>query len=114
MALAQPALRQFGIQRLQNLRFRGGSLLGSAIGSAIGIGYGLVKDYEFGFPWSPTLEPNRPHRPFPGVRDGSIYAPKATSYQQQQALRASYRSNYRGRRHSKRHNCSKCCCSCNC
>ncbi len=43
MALAEPALRQFGLQKLQNVRTRGGSLLGTAIGSAIGIGSGLAK-----------------------------------------------------------------------
>jgi len=106
MALAEPALRQFGVQRLQNVRIRGGSLLGTAIGSAIGIGYGLAKDYDLTFPWSPMLQPFR--------RQAVIGTTPSNggANQQYQALHSSYSRRYRKRR-NKQHGVRKCCC-CTC
>ncbi len=53
MALAEPALRQFGVAKLQRIRFRGGSLLGTVIGTAIGIGYSIASDWDVSLPWTP-------------------------------------------------------------
>ncbi len=71
MALAQPALRQFGFQKLQRLRFRGGSLLGTAIGSAIGIGYGLSQNYDLTVPWSRMEQPAIRRRAVSGSLQGN-------------------------------------------
>ncbi len=49
MAIAESALRNFGIKGLQRSGFRGGSLLGSAVGTAIGIGFGLFQDNAASF-----------------------------------------------------------------
>ncbi len=110
MALAEPILRQFGMQRLQNLRFRGAGLLGTAIGTAVGIGYGLAKDYEFSVPWSPSFQPKR--RQPPGVYvNGEISSNKQVSYQYG---KTSYRRNtvQRSRNINKRNNRCRCCTSC--
>ncbi len=114
MALAEPALRQFGFRKLQNVRFRGGSLLGSLLGTAIGIGYNLTKDYEISVPWNRSFQPSR--RNPPGVYlNGAISSNEQQSgNKQQQAFRSSNAVKYRHRRYTSKQRRSKCCCSCNC
>jgi len=109
MALAEPALRQFGLQRLQNLRFRGGGLLGTAIGTAIGIGFGIAANYDVGLPFDNVLQPDRTKRGIPTL-DGS--QKNASTYQQYQAFRRKnkYRHRFRSSRKSRDSNC--CCCTC--
>jgi len=108
MALAEPALRQFGSQKLRNLRFRGGSLLGSVIGAGIGIGSYLIKDYDVVFSWNPMLQPDRGRRAVIGPNGQT----NGSAYQQRQALRrqSQFRSRSRNKYHSR--NRRNCCCSC--
>ncbi len=60
MALVEPVLRQYGLHKLRNLRFRGGGVLGSAIGTGIGIGSYLFQNHDIGLPGS--FQPNRSQR----------------------------------------------------
>ncbi len=109
MALAEPALRQFGFRKLQNLRIRGGSLIGTAIGTAIGIGYGLTKDYEIG--WPGKLQPDRPYRGVPTL-NGVSQTPYGSAYQYSQALRRATKFSTRSRSRYNSRNRRCCCCSC--
>ncbi len=108
MALVEPVLRQYGLQKFRNLRFRGGNLLGSAIGVGIGIGYGLAKDFEFTFPWSPSLQPSRSGRTVIGSPPSN-----GSADQRNQTLRATKFARYRKRsytqRNRRKHNCCICC-----
>ncbi len=108
MALAEPALRQYGLRGLQNLRFRGGSLLGTAVGTAIGIGSYLLKDYDVVIPWNPMLQPDRGRRAVIGPSEN------VSAHQQHQTLRTSKYFDNRRRRNTKRHNKRRsrgsCCC----
>ncbi len=106
MALAEPALRQFGSSKLRNLRFRGSGLLGSAVGIGIGIGTYLLKDYDVVVPWNPMVQPDRGRRAVIGPSSN------ASAYQHKQALRSTYKSKrgYRKRKRSTRSRC--CCCTC--
>ncbi len=79
MAIAEPALRQFGYQKLRNIRFRGVGLLGSAIGAGIGIGSYLFRDYDVTFPWNPSVQPDRTKQGVPFVNGSQK---NGTSYQQ--------------------------------
>jgi len=110
MAIAEPALRQFGFRQLQRMRFRGGNLLGTAIGSAIGIGYGIAKNYDLTFPWSPMVQPGRSRRPFVG----DVSQKDAQRYSVNQALRSSNRSSNRFRRNTKSRSRGCSCCTCHC
>ena len=113
MALAEPVLRQFGVQKLRNVRIRGGSLLGSAIGAGIGIGSGLIINYDVTWPWSTMLQPKRSPRGVPSVGNGSS-STYASTYQFNQALRTKTLGRGRFRRYTKSSNCkcchTKCCC----
>ncbi len=113
MALAQPALRQFGLQKLRNLRFRGGSVIGSAIGIGVSIGFSLTQDWDIQFPWSGMLQPDKPIRTGVGVIENGSTQNGSTN-QQHQALRAkrqyAYRTKYsRKLRHGKGCCCRRCC-----
>ncbi len=103
MALVEPVLRQYGLQKLRNVRFRGGNLLGTAIGTAIGLGYGLLKDYEFGLPG--RLQPRRTYRSVPYVDEAQR---NGSSNRYSQALRS--QAKYRTRKRSRKHNRGCCCC----
>ncbi len=105
MALAEPALRQYGFHKLRNLRFRGGGVLGTAIGIGIGIGYGIAEHYEFGFPSRGKFQPDRTKRtPFVnGSQNGG-------AYQQRQTLHSSYKSNFKQRRTRKYRSRGSCKC----
>ncbi len=112
MALAEPALRQFGVYKLKSISTRGGSLLGTAIGTAIGIGYSLTKDWQVTFPWSSVEQPRIPNRSFVG--NASIFQKEnAGAYQYNQALRTSQpvlsRNKYTNKK--SRH---RCCCTQRC
>ncbi len=71
MALAEPVMRSYGIQRLQRLGFRGGNLLGTAIGTGIGIGTSIVINYDITWPWSTMLQPKRSPRGVPSINGSS-------------------------------------------
>ncbi len=106
MALAEPALRQFGLRKLQNLRFRGGSLLGTAVGTGISLGYGIAADIDFTWPWSRMEQPGQSRRPFLGGKIPS----NAVSHQYKQTLRTFSKNRSRNRNHAKRCSCKLCCC----
>ncbi len=110
MALAEPALRAFGVAKLQRLRFRGGSLLGTAIGTAIGIGFSVSSNWDVSLPWTPGFQPHRTGRPFVG---NVPQTENASTYQQSQALRTKGRNFSRFRRYKQRTRNDKCCC-CSC
>ncbi len=106
MALAEPALRQFGLRKLQGFRIRGGSLLGSAIGTGVGIGSYLAQNYDFTWPWSPMLQPGRRQAVI-----GSIPTNGSTN-QYQQTLRLANKRYSRKRSSTKQRHRGCCCCSC--
>ena len=108
MALAEPALRQFGFQKLRNVRARGGSLLGTAIGTAVGIGYGLAKNYDFTFPWDTMEQPGGSRRPFVGDVSNGQTPSHASSYKQYQAFRRK-NTTRRSKRNKRHDSCCKCC-----
>ncbi len=108
MALAEPVLRQYGLRKLQNLRFRGGGLLGSVIGAGIGIGSYLVKDYDVVFPWNPMFQPDRGRRTVIGPNGQT----NVSAYKQRQALRRSPQLYSRRRRKFNNRSSRCCCCSC--
>ncbi len=103
MAIAEPVLRNYGIQRLRGLK--PGSVIGTAVGIGISIGYGLLKDYDVTFPWDTRLEPDRPYA---GVVKHETPSNGSTN-KQYQALRTSYKQYRRKRRYSST-KCCKCCC----
>ncbi len=107
MALAEPALRQFGFRKLQNLRFRGGSLLGTAIGTALGLGFGIAQDYDFTYPWSNVLQPDRRRQTLVGLPETQ----NGGANQQYQALRAKTVTKRRNRYNRKHRDCSCCICT---
>ncbi len=110
MALAEPALRTYGLHKLQGYRLRGGSLLGTAIGTGIGIGYSLTKDWEVTFPWSSVEQPRI--RKGPGVNALQEQTEQG-SYQQYKTHSTSQRFQRRKRsRHNTNRGC--CCTSCHC
>ncbi len=108
MALAEPALRQFGFSKLRNLRFRGSGFLGSAVGAAIGIGSYLLKDYDVVFPWNPMLQPDRGRRAVigPSSQNGRTYL----DYQTLRTF-SKYRRKFRS--YNKHRDRRQCCCPCN-
>ncbi len=111
MALAEPALRQFGIQKLRNVRFRGGNLLGTAIGAAIGIGFGIASNYEFGLPRPGIVQPDRTKRT-PFVNGKTSYVNK-DAYSQYQTYGTKNKRKFGKRRFTKRCTNRCCCYRCN-
>ncbi len=110
MALAEPALRQYGFRKLQNVRFRGGNLVGTIIGQAIGIGYGVVRNYDVTWPWDTSLSKGE-RRPFSGnLRDET--SSNVSTYQHHQALRPSVKTKYYRRNRAKSKRRRGCCCTC--
>ncbi len=111
MALAQPALRQFGIQKLRNINTRGGTLLGTIIGTAIGLGFNLAADFEVTFPWDRAMQPNRSGRP---IVSASIPSQENASNNQYNQALLSYTANkLRSRKRSKSRG-NQCCATTRC
>ncbi len=114
MAIAESALRHFGIKGLTRLSVRGGGVIGSAIGSGIGIGYGLYQDYAMSIvPIKPSRQFQRPNV---GVDLTGENAQNGRSYNEHQALRSSYSTQYYKRRYKQSYNRKRrggaCCCQC--
>ncbi len=110
LAIAEPALRQFGQYKLRNLRVRGGSLLGTATGIGIGIGESLLRNYDLTMPWSQMEQP--PIRKRSAIGDGFSSQTYASSYQHKQALRNTFKRGNRFKRYKQHGNCQCCTCSC--
>ncbi len=107
MAIAEPALRAYGLQRL---RFRGGGLIGAVIGTGIGIGEYIRRNYDFGKPG--PFQPDRTYRGVPYVNGNA--SPYAGTNKQYQALYKSKQYRY-GKRYKRRYNSrSKCSCTRSC
>ncbi len=108
MAIAEPALRNFGIQGLRRSGIRGGNLLATAVGAGIGIAWGLYEDYAMSIvPISPG---GHIRQPKPGVSLDYETPSYDGAYSKRQALRTTYKRSYRSRRSKKQHSCSCCCC----
>ncbi len=109
MAIAEPALRGFGLQRLKGGSARGGSILGTAIGLGLGIGWGLYEDYAM------SVVPVNPgdiyKKPQLGVSLNGVSSQKdASTYRQRQTFRSAYKRINRSSRPKKRGHCQCCYC----
>ncbi len=109
MAIAESALRQFGLKGLQRSGVRGGNLLGTAAGIGIGIGWGLYQDYAMSVV---PIDTGHWRQPKPGVALDYETPSNGSSNQFKQTLRPVWKRKYRKRSSRSSNRCGFCCCSC--
>ncbi len=110
MAIAEPALRQFGIRGLQRQSLRGGNLLASAIGVGISVGWNLYQDYAMSVV---PIDGGHWRQPKPGVSLDYETPSNGGSNQRYKTLRTTIKRKYRKRSAVRIHNRGCCVCSCN-
>ncbi len=102
MAIAETLGHQY-LSRFK--QFRGKGTLGTAVGAGLGLAYTVGDYYEWTWPWSQMLQPERKKQGGFGLKDES-------SYQQRQAYHTIFKRRYSKRRAKRPHN-DCCCCKIN-